>query len=189
MVSFPPVSPPRPIHPTLLTHTRHMPSPSHYLIIRHMIFILYYYLLGAPGSLVDIATGYGLDGPGIELRWRRRRDFPHLSRPALGPAHPPVQSVPGLSRGKERPGRDADPSSLLVPRSRKSRAIPLLSLWAVRPVQSISACTTVHITSTPTMGRTACTDPQCLYNGALTSTPTMGRTACTDPQCLNNGVL
>jgi len=28
-------------------------------------------------------TGYGLDGPGIESRWRR--DFPHLSRPTLGP--------------------------------------------------------------------------------------------------------
>jgi len=26
---FPPVSPPRPYTPTLLTHTRHMPSPSH----------------------------------------------------------------------------------------------------------------------------------------------------------------
>jgi hypothetical protein len=25
-----------------------------------------------------------------------------------------------------------------------SRAIPLLPLWAVRPVQSLSACTTVH---------------------------------------------
>ena len=29
MVSFPPVSPPRPYTPPLLTHTRHMPSPSH----------------------------------------------------------------------------------------------------------------------------------------------------------------
>ena len=28
MVSFPPVSPPRPYTPPLLTHTRHMPSPS-----------------------------------------------------------------------------------------------------------------------------------------------------------------
>ena len=46
--------------------------------------------------------------------------------------------------GKERPGRDADPSPLLVPWSRKSRAIPLLPLWAVRPVQSLSACTRVH---------------------------------------------
>jgi len=49
--------------------------------------------------------------------------------------------------------------------------IPLLPLWAVRPVQSLSACTTVHFTfsytSTPHMGRMACTEPQCLYNGAL----------------------
>ena len=43
--------------------------------------------------------------------------------------------------GKERPGRDADPSPLLVPLSRKSRAITLLPLWAVRPVQSFSAFT------------------------------------------------
>ena len=35
------------------------------------------------GSVLGIATGYGLDNPGIESRWRR--DFPHLSRPALGP--------------------------------------------------------------------------------------------------------
>ena len=72
------------------------------------------------------ATGYGLDGPGIEFRWVR--DFPHLSRPALGPTQPPVQWVPGLSRGKEQPGCDADPSPLLVPWSRKGRAIPLLPL-------------------------------------------------------------
>ena len=49
------------------------------------------------GSVVGIATGYGLDGPGIESRWGR--DFPHLSRPALGSKQPPVQLVPGLYRG------------------------------------------------------------------------------------------
>ena len=60
-------------------------------------------------SLVGIATRYGLDGPGIESRWGL--DFPHPSRLALGPTQPPVQWVPGLSRGGgvvKRPGVNAD---------------------------------------------------------------------------------
>ena len=68
-----------------------------------------------PGSSVVIATGYGLDGPGIESRWGEifRTTFRH----AIGPTQPPVQWVPGLSWGKEWPERDADispPSSAVV---------------------------------------------------------------------------
>jgi len=40
------------------------------------------------------------------------------------------------------------PHPLLVPWSRKGRAIPLLPLWTVRPVQSLSVCTRVHFTFT-----------------------------------------
>ena len=45
-------------------------------------------------SSVSIATCYGLDGSGIESRWRR--DFPHSPTPAPGPTQPPVQWVGGL---------------------------------------------------------------------------------------------
>ena len=44
----------------------------------------------------------------------------------------------GVKSGR---GVTLTPHPLLVPWSRKGRAIPVLSLWAVRPVQSLSACT------------------------------------------------
>jgi len=48
-------------------------------------------------SAVGIAIRYRRDGPVIESRWGR--DTPHPSRPTLGSTQPPIQWVPGLSRG------------------------------------------------------------------------------------------
>ena len=54
-------------------------------------------------------------------------------------------SFSGVNSGR---GVTMTPHPLLVPWSRKCRAIPLLPLWAVRPVQSLSACTRVTFTFT-----------------------------------------
>ena len=122
------------------------------------------------GSSVGKATGYGLDCPGIESQWGARFSAPLQTGPGAHPASCTMgtRSFPGVKSGR---GVTLIRHPLLVPRSRKSRAIPLLPLWAVQPVQSLSAYTTVHFTftytSNPPMDRTACTEPQCLYNGAL----------------------
>ena len=64
--------------------------------------------LYGPGSVVGIATAYGLDGPGIESRWggifRTSPDRP-WGPPSL--LYNGYQVFPG---GKVLPGRDADPS-------------------------------------------------------------------------------
>jgi hypothetical protein len=75
-----------------------------------------------PGSSVSIATDYGLDGLGIESRWRR--DFPHL--PSL--LYDRYRVFLRLESGW---GVTLTPHPLLMPRSKKqSKAIPLLSLRA-----------------------------------------------------------
>ena len=50
-------------------------------------------------------------------------------------------SFPGVKSGQ---GMTLTPHPLLVLWSRKGKAIPLLPLWAIWPVQSLSACTSVH---------------------------------------------
>jgi len=54
------------------------------------------------------------------------------------------------------------PHPLLVPWSRKSRAIPLLPLRAVRPVQSLRACARVHFTILPFTWRLNCVWSFCM---------------------------
>ena len=52
-----------------------------------------------------------------------------------------TRTFPVVKSGR---GVTLTPHPLLVPWSWSSRVIPLLPLWAVRPVQSLSACTRVH---------------------------------------------
>jgi len=61
-----------------------------------------------PGSVVGIATAYGLDGPGIEYRWGEIFRTPP-DRP-WGPPSLLYNEYRVFPGGKVRPGRDADPS-------------------------------------------------------------------------------
>jgi len=73
------------------------------------------------------------------------RDFsaPVHTGPGAHPAYCTMGtgSFPGVKSGG---GVTLTPHPLLVPWSRKIRALPLLPLWAIRPVQRLSACTRVH---------------------------------------------
>jgi len=81
-----------------------------------------------PGSSVGIATDYGLNRPGSNPGGD---EIFRPSRPALGPTQPTVKRVPGLSRGLSAAGGVLlTTHPLLVPRSLKSRAIALPTLWA-----------------------------------------------------------
>ena len=94
----------------------------------YVAFVECYVILYWPGSSVGIATDYGMDGPGIESRWRR--DFPpvqtgsgaHTLSMTMG-----TVSFPGVKYGR---GVTLTTHPLLVPWSWKSRAIPLLTFWA-----------------------------------------------------------
>jgi len=94
-------------------------------------------------SSVGIATGYGLNGPGIEFRWGARFSAPVQTGPGAHPAWCTMGtgSFPGVKNGR---GVTLTTHSFLLLWSRKSRAIPLLPLGAVRSVQSLRACTRVH---------------------------------------------
>jgi hypothetical protein len=82
-----------------------------------------------PGSSVGIATDYGLGSPGIESRWGARFSAPVQTVPGAHPASCTVGtgSFPGVKCGR---GLLLTTHPLLVPRSWKSRAIPLPTLWA-----------------------------------------------------------
>jgi hypothetical protein len=58
-----------------------------------------------PGSVVGIATGYGLDGPGIESRWGARFSAPVQTGSGAHPASctTGTGSFPGVKSGRGHP--------------------------------------------------------------------------------------
>jgi len=61
-------------------------------------------------STVGIVCSYRQDGLGTESR--REREFPHPSRPAMGPIQPLVQWVLGFFLGVKQPGHDVPTPTL-----------------------------------------------------------------------------
>ena len=99
------------------------------------------YRVGTVAQLVQgLATGWAVRASN-PYRGEISRNCPESPWGILSLLYNMYRIFPG---GKERSGRDADLSTLLVPWSKKSRTMPLLPLWALWPVQSLSACTTVY---------------------------------------------
>jgi len=70
--------------------------------------------VGGPDSSVGIATGYGLDGPGIEYRWKARFSASVQTGPGAHPASCTMGtgSFLGVKSGREV---TLTPHPLLVP--------------------------------------------------------------------------
>jgi hypothetical protein len=86
-------------------------------------------ILGSRDSVVGIATGYGLEGPGIESRWGEIfRTYPDRLRAPPNLLYNGYRVFPG---GKGGRGVMLTTHTLLVPRLRKSWAIPPLTLWVL----------------------------------------------------------
>jgi DNA-binding transcriptional LysR family regulator len=79
--------------------------------------------------------------------WESRFSAPVQAGPGAHPSSCTMGtgSFPWVKSGR---GVTLIPHPLVVPWSWKGRAIPLLPLWSVRPVQSLGACTRVHFTFT-----------------------------------------
>ena len=125
------------------------------LVFRQVIYVSFLYLslffnfllpclLCGPGSSVVIATGYGLDGSGDRIPVGARFSPSVQTGPGAHPATCTMGTCSLLGVKSSR-GVTLTPHPILVPLFMKE--------WSY--------------TSTPPMGRTACTEPQCLHKGAL----------------------
>ena len=135
-----------------------------------------------PDSSVGIATGSGLDGPGIESRLGARFSAP-------------VQTGPGAHPGSCTMGTGSSPGVsdwgvTLTPHPFQCGGQERVQLYLYSPygpfgLYRASVPVQYSYTSTPPMDRTACTEPQCLYSTAIpllplwTVRPVRNLSACT----------
>jgi hypothetical protein len=77
---------------------------------------LCFYINCGPGSVVGIAPGYGLDGPGIESRWGARFSAPVQTGPGENPASCTMDtgSFRGVKSGRDVTLTPHPPSSAVV---------------------------------------------------------------------------
>jgi hypothetical protein len=68
------------------------------IFLSESVFACVWYYMCGRGSAIGTATRYKLVSPGIKTR--QGRDFLHPSRQAPRSTRPPIQCVPGFSRGK-----------------------------------------------------------------------------------------
>jgi hypothetical protein len=104
-----------------------------------VILISYKENAGGRDSSVGIATVYGLEGPGILSRCGGR----FCAHIKTGPGAQPASCTIGTGSYPrvKQPSRGADHPHLLAQRSRKSRAITLLSFWAFGACYRAKFCT------------------------------------------------
>jgi len=88
-----------PLYSNKYTHVSHLQTIN---------CVIYGFLCG-PGSEVSIVTSYGLDGPGIQSRWVGKIFHTWPDWP-WGPVSLLYNGHQVFHGGKERSGRDADPS-------------------------------------------------------------------------------
>ena len=112
--------------------------PDVFLLTRHSTGLHYIYSGPVQRIRYNDSLPAGRSGDHIPVKARFSTPVPR------GPTQSPIQWVPGLSRGKSGQGMALTIHCHLVPRLRKSRAIPLLHLWAFVCV-CVCVCVCIYI--------------------------------------------
>ena len=122
----------------------------YFSLVYRAVFIYTSLLLTCgPGSVVGIATGYGLDGSEIESRWGGEIFRTCPDRP-WGPPSLLYNGYRVFPGGKEQPGRDTDPSlpsSAVVMKRYSYTLLPYGPYGLYRASVPVKWCTLPYLTA------------------------------------------